>query len=355
MAESEDQDQSQKTEEPTAHKLDEAQKKGRVPISRELMQWLTLATITLIALLLFPYTIKTIGNTLKYVLQHSGDMVSPIEATKNAFESTLRALGLPLFFIMVMGILTGALQTKLTISTQALKPKFERLSPLKGVGRIFSKKALVEFLKGLFKIAFVGSAMYMIFRKRIDGLVDWTQIPPGEFLLHVKNLCILLFTIVLASMIIVVIADYAFQWFDLRKSLMMSRDEIRKEQKEMDGDPIIRQRQRQIRHERARKQMMADIPSATVIITNPTHFAVALKYDQDAMDAPKVVAKGMDFIALRIREIAGEHEIPIVENPPLARALFDSVDIGHEIPPEHYKAVAEVIRIVLQMKKRLFK
>jgi flagellar biosynthetic protein FlhB len=227
-------------------------------------------------------------------------------------------------------------------------PKFSKISPLAGAKRMFSKVALVNFLKGLIKLAVIGSVLTALLwpaRKRLESLIS---ADPVAIIPFVRTLSLQLFGAVVAILAIIAAADYLFQyqqWFERQK---MSMREIKEEYKESEGDPKIKAKIRQLRQARMRKRMMAAVPSATVVITNPTHFAVALKWER-GMNAPICVAKGMDAIALKIREVAEANEVPVVENPPLARTLHATVEIDAEVPAEHYKAVAEVISYVMRL------
>jgi flagellar biosynthetic protein FlhB len=230
-----------------------------------------------------------------------------------------------------------------------LTPKLHKISPGAGFKRLFSKQALANFAKGLVKLALLGSVMTALLwpeRQRLDTLVS---IDPAAILPLTKSLALGVMGTVVAILAIIAAADYLFQyrqWFERQK---MSLQEIKDEFKQTEGDPTAKGRIRQLRIARMRKRMMAEVPKASVIITNPTHYAIALQYDR-GMNAPVCLAKGIDNIALKIREVAAEHRIPVVENPPLARALHATVEIDQEVPPEHYRAVAEVIGYVMKLR-----
>jgi flagellar biosynthetic protein FlhB len=241
------------------------------------------------------------------------------------------------------------IQHRLVWSGESLKPQFSKISPLAGMKRLFSKQAIANFVKGVIKLLLVGGVMTALLwpqRDRLEGLVA-TDILGTLF--FTQSLALELLGAVVAILALVAAADFFFQyrqWFEKQK---MSMQEMKEEFKQTEGDPTIKARIRQLRQTKMKKRMMAAVPTASVIITNPTHYAVALKYDR-GMNAPLCVAKGMDALALKIREVAGEHSIPIVENPPLARALHATVEVDQEIPPEHYKAVAEVIGYVMKLR-----
>jgi flagellar biosynthetic protein FlhB len=223
---------------------------------------------------------------------------------------------------------------------------------LAGAKRLFSLKSVVELLKGIVKIALVAAIAYMLISPQIEEIEKYVQMDPLESFDELYFLVIKLFVGVVAVLAVLALADFLYQRYEFMKQMRMSIQEIRDEHKQSEGDPMIKSRLRQIRMERARARIMASVPQADVVITNPTHYSVALKYDLDSMGAPVVVAKGVDDVAFRIREVANENDIPIVPNPPLARALFDTVEIDQEIPDDHYKAVAEVISFVFKLKNR---
>jgi flagellar biosynthetic protein FlhB len=264
----------------------------------------------------------------------------------------IAALGVPLLLLMIAAIAGNLMQHRLVWSGESLKPKLSKISPLAGAKRIFGKQAAANFAKGIFKVAALGAVMTAILwpeRHRLDAMV---RFDPAAILGVTVMLTLQLLGAVVAMLALVAIADYFFQyrqWFERQK---MSLREMKEEFKQSEGDPHIKARIRQLRHARMKKRMMAAVPKASVIITNPTHYAVALSYDR-GMSAPVCVAKGVDTIALKIREVAKAHDIPIVENVPLARALHATVEIDDEIPVEHYHAVAEIIGYVMGLKRGL--
>ena len=222
-----------------------------------------------------------------------------------------------------------------------------------GAKRLFSLKSVVEFLKGVAKITIVGAIATMLMLPSFEGLDQIVRMEIGGAANLLHALVSKLLFGVLAVVTIIAAIDFLYQRFEHMKQMRMSRQEIKDEYKQTEGDPVIKQRLRQVRQERARQRTMAAVPDASVIITNPTHFAVALKYELDDMEAPVLIAKGQDFLALKIREVAEEHDIPIVENPPVARALYANVEVDQEIPQEHFKAVAEIIGYVFRLKGKL--
>ena len=350
----EDNDPESQTEDPTQKRLDDALERGDVAKSQEINTWFMMAGGTLVVstfsgsvgsglvtpmrnLLANSWMIKTDGKALLALMQQ-------IEF------AILAAVGVPLLMLVLAAIAGNMLQHRLVWSAESLTPKFSKISPGAGFKRIFGKQAAANFLKGIGKLVLLGVVMTMILwpeRHRMEAMV---RLDPAAMLGASTSMTIHLLGAVVAALAIVAIADYFFQyrsWFQRQK---MSLQEIKEEYKQSEGDPHIKGKIRQLRQQRAKKRMMAAVPKASVIITNPTHYSVALSYER-GMAAPICVAKGVDNLAFNIREIAREHDIPIVENVPLARALYATVDIDEEIPVEHYAAVAEVIGYVIRLKR----
>jgi flagellar biosynthesis protein FlhB len=350
----EDQDDTERTEDPSQKRLDEAIERGDVVKSQEVNTWFIIAASALV-LLAFSGPMGTdIGVTLRGIVANSyayrvegGDLIRL--AQKICFE-VMAAVALPILLLALAALCGNMIQHRLLWSVQALQPKLSKISPVAGAKRLFSKQALANFVKGLLKLALVGTVLVALLwpeRHRLEGLIatDVSVVIPFTKVMSLK-----LLGAVVAILAIIAAADYFFQyrqWFERQK---MSVRELKEEFKQTEGDPKIKAKIRQIRHNRMRKRMMSAVPKATVVVTNPTHFAVALHYER-GMPAPICVAKGADLIAHKMREIATKHSVPIVENPPLARTLYATVDIDQEIPPEHYKAVAEIIGYVLRLNR----
>jgi flagellar biosynthetic protein FlhB len=259
----------------------------------------------------------------------------------------------PIAIMVLLALLAGFSQNGLLISFESIKPKLEKLSPMKGLKRLFSSRSLVDFVKGIAKISIVAAVVMVLLWPEWRILPNLTSFEGEQVLNLLLSLSMRVLIGVLSVMTVIAALDFLYQRQQHTKQLRMSRQELRDEYKQTEGDPMIKARLRQIRMERARKRMMAAVPEADVVVTNPTHFAVALKYDPERMQAPILVAKGADSMALRIREIAKEHNVPIVQNPPLSRALYNGVDLDQEVPAEHYKAVAEIIGYVMRLKGKL--
>jgi len=349
-------DDSQKTEDPTGRRLQEARDQGQVAKSQEVNNLLMILALTISVVMFGGAIARDIVNmSLPFV--ESPDKVP----TDLGHLTTMgwKLLGMillagaaPLVLALFAAFGAGYLQFGLLLSSESLMPDLEKISPLSGLKRIFSMRSLSDFLKGLLKIGVVGAIVYLVLTPSVGDLHKLIGMEVVQLLGVIADLVNRLLVTVFAAMVVIAGADLLYQRYEHIKGLRMSRQEIKDEMRESEGDPMIKGRLRQLRMERARKRMMAEVPKADVIVTNPTHYAVALKYNQVEMTSPKVVAKGVDKVAQKIREIAAEHDIPIVENPPLARGLYAAVDIDEEIPPEFYKAVAEVIAYMFRLKRR---
>jgi flagellar biosynthetic protein FlhB len=347
-------EQDAKTEDPSQKKLEDAHKKGDVAKSQEVVTWFMLLGSAAIFAMMAPATAAGLADSLKVVMMNA-DQFELGGAGFGAFFNNL-ALALlgtvliPLVVLSACAVLANLIQHRPLLSAEPITPKLSKISPLAGAKRLFSTESLVNFGKGLLKISIVGTVVIMVVWPERDRLDTMMTADPLMILADFQEIGIRIFMAVLAIVTVIALADYLYVRQKWWKKLMMTVQETRDEYKQMEGDPHIKGKLRQLRQERSRKRMMQAVPDATVVITNPTHFAVALKYDKD-MRAPKCVAKGADAVAFRIRELAREHDVPIVENPPLARALFASVEVDDVIPNEHFKAVAEVIGFVMRLKR----
>ncbi len=350
------QDDSQKTEEPTPKKLRESREKGEVAKSQELGHWFMILAFAAIVGIFGPWLTGSISDSLFILVERPHIIDLSADGGRQLLIDILADLALTLLVpgLVIIAAALGAtvLQTGFVFSAESLKPKLSKISLLEGFKRQFSSRSLMEFAKGLLKISLVaGVVMLAIWPKR-EQLNELAEMETGLLLEVLQSTALRVLIAVLAMMSVIAALDFAFQRYQHIKKLRMTRQEVKDEFKQTEGDPMVKARLRQIRQERARGRMMAAVPGADVVVTNPTHYAVALKYEMDAMAAPVVVAKGIDHLALRIREVAQENDVPLVENRPLARALYDSVELDQEVPPEHYKAVAQVIGYVMRLKGR---
>jgi len=269
------------------------------------------------------------------------------------FWDVFGILILPFLFLMFAAFIGPFAQVGPLFAPEGLLPKMDKISPIKGFGRIFSKRSLMEFLKGLLKMGLVGGVGFILIYPFFDSIEHLVGLPLPFFLDTLHTLVLKMLAGVLVVLLVVALIDLVFQQKEHTMKMRMTKQEVKDEYRQAEGDPQVRAKLRQLRAERASQRMMQSVPEADVVITNPTHYAIALKYDPDVMDAPKCLAKGHDQVALRIREVAKEHNIIIYEDKPLARSLYDIVEIDQTIPAEQYKAVAEVISFVFKQKGRL--
>ena len=353
---SEESDDAQKTEEPTAKRLRDARSKGQVAVSREINTWVILAGAALMIALLFPTLMSNMTAIMLAFVERPHELLTDVNGVGALMEGLLLEVALLLLFpmavFMVLALIAGASQTGINFAVEPLQPKFEKISVIKGAQRMFSQKQFVEFLKGIFKILLIGFVGVVLLMPELPRLDTLPAMEMPELLKEIETLVIRVFIGILAVLFVIAIADVIFQRLQHIKQLRMTKQEVKEEFKNTEGDPQVKGRLRQIRVQRARERMMSAVPTADVVVTNPTHFAVALSYKPEDMQAPILVAKGQDFIAQKIREVADENDVPIVENPPLARALYAGVEIDQEVPPEHYEAIAKVISYVFGLKGR---
>jgi flagellar biosynthesis protein FlhB len=347
-------DSSDKTEDPTQKRLDDAHEKGDVAKSQEVNTWFVLAGATLVLSSFSGSIGGGIMMPLRNLVANSWmirtDGAGLMALSQNLGYALIAVLGVPFLMFALAAIAGNMIQHRMVWSAESMTPKFSKISPGAGFKRIFGKQGAANFLKGLFKVialAVVMTAVLWPERYRLESMVRFDV---SSIMVVTVSLTLKLMGAVVAMLAIVAIADFFFQyrtWFERQK---MSLQDMKMEYKQSEGDPHIKGKLRQLRQQRMKKRMMAAVPQASVIITNPTHYAVALRYER-GMPAPICVAKGIDTLALKIREIAGKHDIPIVENVPLARALHASVEVDDEIPVEHYHAVAEIIGYVMGLKR----
>jgi len=348
-----DRDPSQQTEEPTQKRLDEAREHGDVVKSPEVQTLILLLGGTLAIAVFGQSAALGLARTFRMFLAQPDQIgIGPSELL-GLMRELLGRLALilgPIFAVMMAAGLAGnVLQHRPVFTFERIKPDLSKLSLVSGFKRMFGIDGFANLFKGLFKIAIVSAAVWTQLWPERSGLGAVLQQSPAGIAGDMTHFLFKVLIAALAAMAAIAGADYLLQRFQFLKRNRMSKHEIKEEYRQTEGDPMIKARIRQIRQERAKKRMIAAVPEATVVITNPTHFAVALKYESGKMPAPICVAKGVDTLALRIREVAKEHEVPIVENPPLARALHAAVELDEAIPPEHYKAVAQVIGYVMRL------
>ncbi len=353
----EDQDKSQQTEEPTAKRLEQAREAGDVVKSAELTTFILLGGGTLAIAMFGKYTALGLVRSLTLFLQQpdamSVDGAGLAAMMRLLLPEIASALG-PFFAVMIVAGLAGhMLQSRPGFSVDKIVPDFSKVSPMAGFQRLFGAEGWMNLVKGLIKIAIVGIAIWTQLwpeRGSLDSILNQST------LAVVGDMSRLLFKVLMAALLsLAVIAGLDYFWQRMRwlSRNRMSKQEVKEEYRQNEGDPTIKAKIRQLRHERSRKRMMAAVPKATVVVMNPTHYAVALQYESGKMAAPVCVAKGVDALALRIRAVAEEHDVPVVENPPLARALYAAIEVDEPVPPEHFKAVAQVIGYVFRLQGKI--
>lgn len=343
----------ERTEEPTPKRLKEAREKGQVPRSRELNTLAVLLTGAGALLLLGRHMADDLAGIFVTNFDLERDkLLDPAALADHLAASLGDALLLvaPLLALLLVAAVAGPLGLGgWNFSTKALAFKFEKLDPIKGLARIFSLKGLMELAKTLAKFLLVALGAAAILNSELSELMTLADEPLARALAHAGRLCLWSFLLIAATLLLVVLVDVPFQLWQHNKQLKMTLKEVKDEHKETEGSPEVKGRIRAIQREMAQQRMMAAVPEADAVVTNPTHYAVALKYDQAGQGAPRVVAKGVDHLALRIRAVAAEHGVPVVEAPPLARALNAMVELDQEIPSELYVAVAQVLAYVYQL------
>jgi flagellar biosynthetic protein FlhB len=352
MAEQDD----ERTEEPTPRKLEQAREKGDIIYTPEVGTALSLIAVTgIVAFMAGP-----ISSQLAHALV--GFLATPDQYSTQpgALEAIAGSVGLKLLAIFGMmclalagaGIAARYIQDKPTFTGEKLSPKLDKLNPMEGFKRVFGKAAFASFVKSLAKLGVVGGVMLWALWPKDSTLENISLLDPAALLPYVQDRVVAMLMALASASAVIAVADYVFTRQSFMKRQRMSRREIKEEHRQQDGDPMVKAKLRQIRMQRSRQRMMQNVPQASVVITNPTHYAVALKYEPGTTPAPICLAMGVDAVAQRIREVAQEHDIPIVEDPPLARALFATAELDQPIPKDHYEAVAKVIGFVMRLARR---
>ncbi len=347
-----------KTEEPTGRRLSDARDKGDIAQSVEVRLWASLLTAFILVALL----VGRMGSDLANVLVPLLERPHTFEVTAQSLPLLLSQLVWGVLKAMALPLAVANLVMLVVLLTQSrgilwvpdkLIPDFSRMNPLAGIKRMFGPAQLFDLGKQLAKMSVVGTVLVWMSWPHVREYRNLAQLSIGAILSYLQDRIYSLVLAVLLISSVITAADYWFQHWRYVQKMRMTRQELRDEHKQSEGDPMIKGRLRSMRMKRARQRMMQAVPKADVVVTNPTHYAVALKYDMDSMAAPVLVAKGTDLVAKRIRDLAEENEVPVVENPPLARALYATVELDEEIPPEHYKTVAEVISYVMKLKGKI--
>jgi len=349
----------ERTEEATPKRREETREKGQVAKSRELASVAVLGS----CLIYFYFGASAMANQLMDLMrayfQKSGQLSISVDNLQIiimdfAFKTFL--LLIPFLVVaLIAGFLANILQVGFLFSTEAIAPKFSKIDPLKGFQRLFSLQSLVELVKSISKIAIVGSVAYLTVRGESNSLVPLMDYNIQEILAYIGRVSFKILITTCWVLVVMAIMDYLYQKWEYEKSMRMSKQEIKEENKQTEGDPLIKGRIRRLQREMARKRMMAAIPKADVVITNPTHLAVAIRYEPQTMNAPMVVAKGADFLAEKIKEIARKNGVPVIENKPVAQVLYKKVPVEQSVPENLYRVIAEILAQVYSLKqKRMF-
>lgn len=343
--------QEDRTEAATPRRLQKAREEGQVPVSRELTSFAGLAAVALAMVVAGPQAVHGLALRLGAFLARAHTLSPGLPVARLAGEAWLRAAGPFVLAALVAGVTAVLLQTRFLLSGWGLRPDFSRLSPRNGLRRMVSPESGIEAAKSLAKVAVLGVVLWRVLLADLPGLLAAPFGEPSQILDRAAGPMLHILLVVLAAQGGIAALDYFWVVLRHNRGLRMSRHDVLEEQKETEGDPRLRARLRQIRTVRARRRMLAAVQKATVVVTNPTHYAVALAYDRAKHAAPRLVAKGVDSLAARIREVAEANRVPVVANPPLARALY-RVELDAEIPAEHYQAVAEIIAYVWRLARR---
>ena len=346
----------EKTEAPSQKKRDDARKEGQVAFSKELSSVALLGSFLLLVYFSGGIMLKSFVDTFKYSFQNLEFSEFTVPLLEDLFDQFFRNSSVTvipfLAVALIIGILASAGQVGIQFTLKPLQPSFSKISPIKGLGRIFSKQSLGELFKSVFKMGVMIYIGYFTFVDNLDSINNLTAVDP-KLLMETSAIIIGEFVLRLFfALLIMSIFDYMFQIWDLEQKLKMSKQELKDEFKQTEGDPALKAKIRSIQQQMSQARMMQEVPEADVVVSNPTHFAVAMKYDRESMHAPKVIAKGVDYIALRMMEIAKENDVSVYQNPTVARALYFQVEIGDDIPEEFYKAVAEILAFVYKTKRK---
>jgi flagellar biosynthetic protein FlhB len=354
MAEQEGQE---KTEVPTEKKRRESREEGQVAFSKELSSAALLAGIVLTLVATSPIILDAMRQLMSQIFR---DLAQSEELSIDSIftlSGEILSIILPAFapfaaVIIFVGILASVLQVGVLITFKAIAPKFNKISPLTGLKRLFSSQSLADFLKSMAKLIIVGFVGYLTYIEKITELNGLSVSTPESILIYNFTVVAEVAGKIVLALVAIAIFDYFYQRWHHEQQLMMTKQEVKDETKQTEGDPLLKARIRQIQREMSNARMMQEVPKADAVIVNPTHFSVAILYDRDVMSAPEVIAKGADHLALRMRTVARENNVPILERPELARDLYANVEIGDDIPERFYKAIAEILAFVYRLRKR---
>ena len=347
----------EKTEKATPKKRQDSKKKGQVAKSQDVNTSINLITLFSVLLLMGRFMYNHLFALMRKYLQDFTVTDFSEESMQVILIEILMEMGLilgPVFVAAVVaGVLANVMQIGFMFSTESIQFKLEKLDPIKGFKRIFSMRAIVELLKSILKISFVGFVAFYVLWNRMEEIMILSQISVADAMATLADITIKVGYYAAVALLFIALLDYMYQKYDFEKNIRMSKQDIKDEYKNSEGDPLIKSKIKQKQRQMAAQRMMQEVPNADVVITNPTHFAIALKYDESKAEAPFVVAKGVDFVAQKIKYIAKENDVVMVENRPLARSLYDQAEVGQAIPEEFFKAVAEILAFVYKTKGKL--
>ena len=348
----------EKTEKATPKKRQDSRKKGQVLKSQDVSAAFLLLIIFMFLFFMAPLMQEGLFAFLIQAFERNM-LISTvsIETVMKMYTDTIQEMAVILLPILVIAMVAGVganyLQFGFLFTTETLKLDLKKIDPIKGIKKIISVRALVNLVKSLLKVAFLGAVTTAVIWINLEEVLSLAFQSPWETLSTVALLTGIMGIAAAVMLLFIALLDYLYERYEYEKNLKMSKQDIKDEYKNSEGDPLIKSKIKQRQREMAMRRMMQEVPRADVVITNPTHFAIALKYDENSMDAPRVVAKGTDFVAQKIKLIAKEHDVVLVENRPLARAMYDQVEIGQQVPEEFFKAVAEILAYVYRIKRKI--
>jgi len=347
-----------KTEKATAHKRKELRKKGNVFQSKEIVTAVLMLTSFGLIQLMGGFLYSHLTDTIEYYLTFGGSVTAiSIKTANELLLGGMWRLMLPVLPLLLgvglVAYFASSAQTRFIFSTHVFKPEFSKLNPVTGLKKLFSLKSLVELLKSLVKVITIGLVVYNVLMSRIDQLPGLMSMDVIQSASWIGSVIIQVAMAVGIAMLIIGILDFFYQRWEYERNIKMSKQEVKEEYKMLEGDPQVKSKIKSVQRRMAMSRMMAQVPEADVIIRNPTHYAIALKYLPEKNNAPVVLAKGKGYVAARIIKIAGEHHVEMTESPELARSLYDATEVGMEIPPDFYKAVADILAYVYELKRKI--
>jgi flagellar biosynthetic protein FlhB len=347
-------DDVERSEQPTAKRREDARSKGQLAISQEAYVFANLLVVSIVLLLTGREMLRESLATFQalWVPVDSFELEDAVRMLGVAFAGGARAIGPVLLATFAAAVVTGQLQTRGNVAPSRLAPKLAKISPQTNLSRVIKKQGPIDLAKSIAKLALVGTVAWLAIAPHVDAYLGLWQLPLLAIMDFQLTTILWAYLYACGALLVIAAADYGYQYFQNEKQLRMSRFEVKEERRQSEGDPLVRSRQRSLQFERARNRMMKAVPDADVVVTNPEHISIALRYERPKMAAPRVVARGAGILALRIREIAREHGVPIVENKPLARALYRSVKVGRAIPENLFQAVAELLAYEYRLNPR---